>query len=347
VGDGDFQVASEVEDVEVAVVVDGGEETGVVGVPVHVVDVVFRVLEGAQGLLGVGVPQLHRPVVGTGEDQSVEEFELGGAVDGDSADGPVVLVEHGDLLVALVVQGVLVEHAVEGADVVVVGVASGELAAGDVDVVHLLLVGAVEDGGGVGDERAVGAQRAVGGQRGVERALGLRALGAAGAELVHARGLAELLDVPDAHHPVVGVGHDVVGDLRPHHVQRAHRVLVRVRRYPRPLHRHRLRPDVPQQDLPVVAPAQHRRVGEGVELGRSDCRLPEAVELRPVLESGVPEQDQAHVVLYAAFLVLTVRGQEELVYLGRPVEVSDHPVGSVVGVGEGDSLSQDVVSRSI
>lgn len=66
-GDGHLEIASQVEDVQVAVVVDGGEETGIVGMPVDVVDVVLGVLERAQGVLGVWVPQLDGPVVGASE----------------------------------------------------------------------------------------------------------------------------------------------------------------------------------------------------------------------------------------------------------------------------------------
>lgn len=58
-----------------------------------------------------------------------------------------MLVKHGNLLVALVVERVLVEDAVKRADVVVVGVSEGEAATGDVDVVHFLLVCAIEDRG--------------------------------------------------------------------------------------------------------------------------------------------------------------------------------------------------------
>lgn len=55
-GDGHLEVAGEVEEVQVAVVVDRGEETGVRGMPGHVVDVVFGVFESAEGLFGIGVP---------------------------------------------------------------------------------------------------------------------------------------------------------------------------------------------------------------------------------------------------------------------------------------------------
>lgn len=68
VGDGHFEVAGEVEEIEVAVVVDGGEETGVGRVPGHVVDVVFGVFEGAEGFFGIGVPQLDGPIIRTGQD---------------------------------------------------------------------------------------------------------------------------------------------------------------------------------------------------------------------------------------------------------------------------------------
>lgn len=149
---------------------------------------------------------------------------------------------------------------------------------------HFFLVGALEDGGGVGGHRAVRPQGAVGGEGGVERrGLGrLSALRAARAELVHAGGLAELLDVPQAHHAVVRVGHDVVGDLRAHHVQRTDRVLVGVCGDARPLDRHGLRSDIPQQDLTVVASSKYGGVGERIKLSRGDCGLAEAVKLRPV-----------------------------------------------------------------
>lgn len=62
-GDRHFQIASKVEDIKVAVVVDCGKQTGVSGMPVDIVDVVLGILECAQRVLGVGVPQLDGPVV--------------------------------------------------------------------------------------------------------------------------------------------------------------------------------------------------------------------------------------------------------------------------------------------
>ena len=42
-----FKVSSEVEDVEIAVVVDSSEQTWIARMPVNVIDIVFRVLKGS------------------------------------------------------------------------------------------------------------------------------------------------------------------------------------------------------------------------------------------------------------------------------------------------------------
>jgi hypothetical protein len=44
--------------------------------PVHVIDIVFRVLKGSYGILGIGVPQLDCPIVRAGENEVVEELKL-------------------------------------------------------------------------------------------------------------------------------------------------------------------------------------------------------------------------------------------------------------------------------
>lgn len=71
-----FKVSSEVEDVEIAIVVDSSEQTGIARMPVHVIDIVFRVLKGSYGILGIGVPQLDCPIVRAGENEVVEELKL-------------------------------------------------------------------------------------------------------------------------------------------------------------------------------------------------------------------------------------------------------------------------------
>lgn len=79
---GHFEIASEVEDIKVAVVVDSGEQTGVSWMPVDIVDVVLGVFEGAEGVFGVRMPKLDSPVVGTSEDKVIEQLELRRIVDG-------------------------------------------------------------------------------------------------------------------------------------------------------------------------------------------------------------------------------------------------------------------------
>ncbi len=52
-------------------------------------------------------------------------------------------------------------------------------------------------------------------------------------------------------------------------------------------------------------------------------------------------------ILNTAFLILTVGGQEELIDLGRPIEISNDSIGSIVMICEGDRMSQDILSRSV
>lgn len=47
-----------------------------------------------------------------------------------------MLVVHVDLLHTAVVHGILIHGAVEGTDVVLIGVSQGELTARDIDIVH-------------------------------------------------------------------------------------------------------------------------------------------------------------------------------------------------------------------
>ena len=67
---------------------------------------------------------------------------------------------------------------------------------------------------------------------------------------------------------------------------------------------HGLGSDIPENDLSIVATSEESGVGEGVESSRSDCGLAETVEFCPGFESWVPEENQADVVLDAAFLIL-------------------------------------------
>jgi hypothetical protein len=54
-----------------------------------------------------------------------------------------VLIQHGNLLVALVMEGIFIENAVEGPDVIVVGITHWKLAASDIDIVNLFFVSSI------------------------------------------------------------------------------------------------------------------------------------------------------------------------------------------------------------
>jgi hypothetical protein len=51
-------------------------------------------------------------------------------------------------------------------------------------------------------------------------------------------------------------------------------------------------------------------------------------------------------VLDTSLFVLTVRGKEKLIDLGRPVHVGDNSITSVVWISESDSVRQDIMARS-
>jgi hypothetical protein len=51
-----------------------------------------------------------------------------------------MLIKHGNLLVSLVMESILIQNSVERADVVVIGIAYWEFAAGDIDIMSFLLV---------------------------------------------------------------------------------------------------------------------------------------------------------------------------------------------------------------
>lgn len=343
-----FKVSSEVEDVEIAIVVDSSEQAGIARMPVHVIDIVFRVLKGSYGILGIGVPQLDCPIVRAGENEVVEELKLWGIVDGKATNRSVVLVKHGDFLVAFVVQCILVENAIQWTGVVVVGISQWEPAASDVDIVHFLLICSIQNRCSVRNHRAIRTKTPIACKWGIQgRSFdSLSSLRPASWKLVHSCGFAELLDVPNAHHAVVRVGNDVIGNLSTHHIQRTHRVFVGVSWNSWTLNRHRLCPYIPQQDLTVVASSQDCRVGEWVKFGRSDSRLSKTVEFCSIFESWVPKEDQSHVVLDASFFILTVRSKEQLIDLWRPVQIGDNSIGSVVRISEGDSVRQDILTRS-
>lgn len=49
-------------------------------------------------------------------------------------------------------------------------------------------------------------------------------------------------------------------------------------------------------------------------------------------------------VFDTALLILRVRGQEELIDLGRPIDVSDYPVVGVVGITKSESVSKYILA---
>ena len=61
-----LDIPGEVEQVDVALVVDGREEGRVARIPAHIIDIILGMLEGSQGLCGVGRPELDGPVEGAG-----------------------------------------------------------------------------------------------------------------------------------------------------------------------------------------------------------------------------------------------------------------------------------------
>lgn len=139
-----LKISGEVPKVKIPFVVRGGKEGGVLGVPVDVVDVIVRVLEGSDEGVCFGGPELHAPVEGGGEDETREDGVLrGGVVDGEAGDGAVVAFVGDGFVIGVLalggVEGAFVNGTVLGSVVVCIHISFREFRASDVDVSPLLL----------------------------------------------------------------------------------------------------------------------------------------------------------------------------------------------------------------
>ncbi len=101
--------------------------------------------------------------------------------------------------------------------------------------------------------------------------------------------LAELFDIPETHHAIVGEWSNVVGQLSADDTQGVNRILVGVCWDTQSLNGHGLDSDIPHEELAIIASTNDGVVGKGEKLGRSYCWLREAIELGSVFQGWIPQ----------------------------------------------------------
>jgi hypothetical protein len=57
-----------------------------------------------------------------------------------------MLIKHGNFLIPLVMEGILIKDAIEGAYVIVISITNWEFTARNIDIVCFLLIGSLQNG---------------------------------------------------------------------------------------------------------------------------------------------------------------------------------------------------------
>ncbi len=138
-----------------------------------------------------------------------------------------MLIKHGNFLIPLVMKGILIKDAIEGAYVIVISISNWEFTARNIDVMCFLLISSLQNGWSIW-HRCFRFYWTISTKSCVE-SCGLNCLSSlrsVGTYFICPGWLAKLFDIPHTHHTIIGERNNIICNLSADNIQRTDWVFV-------------------------------------------------------------------------------------------------------------------------